>query len=104
MRELRLFRELRDECVKNIENGEELIETYYQTAPKIIERLTTEPDGVKEFIVLYRTVQEISNLIEKKEYDRAFKSSIAEFFKLLRKCNFYHELEGLREFERKRLV
>ena len=66
--ELTLLRYFRDNYMKHLEGGPELIAEYYAIAPKIIEAIEKRADRNEIYNDIYQTVLKCVSLIKQKNY------------------------------------
>lgn len=69
--ELETLRKFRDTYLKEQSYGRDLIEIYYRDAPKFVDMINESPDRDEIYEKLYKKVQEIVALVEKKKYETA---------------------------------
>jgi len=75
--ELDEIRRFRDEYIKNLPNGEELIRDYYSNAPKIVEKINNQPNYREIYLSLYeKLVVETIKLIRQGKKKEALENGL----------------------------
>lgn len=69
-KELTLLRKFRDEYMMRTEEGKSKVETYYNTAPGIVEAIDRRDDKCELYNDIYKNIQLCVELIEKGEYEK----------------------------------
>lgn len=70
-KELTILRRFRDEILMNMPDGKEMIQTYYQEAPRIIIQINQCEQKNEIYDWIYEKILNIINKIEEKKYDQA---------------------------------
>lgn len=71
-KELTLLRKFRDEQMKKMPDGEQLITEYYEIAPKIVKAIEASPNKSEYYDEIYSVVSTCVSLIEKENYGEVF--------------------------------
>ena len=66
--ELTTLRQFRDEYVRSLENGEELIKRYYDVAPRIVECIDASPNKDEIYQEIYQYILKCIEHINRGEY------------------------------------
>lgn len=83
--ELNIFRTFRDEYVRNLPNGEQIIEEYYRVAPSIVAEINKAENFKEIYSALYeRLVSRTVELINQGKKEEAFNNCLAIFNELKR--------------------
>lgn len=73
--ELETFRTFRDEYVKKLPNGSQLIQEYYKIAPQIVKAIDNTQNSQKIYLTLYKQLVEKSiELIQLERKEEAFQN------------------------------
>lgn len=72
-KELTMLRKYRDEQMKKMPDGEQLVKEYYEIAPKIVKAIESSPDKSKYYDKIYSVVSTCVTLIEEENYDEVLK-------------------------------
>lgn len=71
--ELTVLREFRDKYIKKLPNGKEIIDEYYKTTPKIVEKINKTPNSKEIYSKLYDKILDSVNMIKSGKFHEAFK-------------------------------
>jgi hypothetical protein len=82
--ELVILRQFRDEYVRQLPNGDKIIDEYYRIAPAIVRKINERPDHQEVFTALFRQIEKAVQLIRERRYSEAF-VDYADVVKRLRK-------------------
>lgn len=83
--ELRVLRSFRDEYVRNLPNGNQVIQEYYEVAPQIVAAINRAASSKRIYLNLYEKVVWIVELIQSGRKDEAFNNCINIFNELRQK-------------------
>lgn len=66
--ELETLRKFRDEYMNSTDEGKSLVDDYYKTAPKIVEKINSLNNKSEYYEFIYQTIKRCVKLIELKDY------------------------------------
>ena len=72
-KELTLLRKFRDEYMKKTEEGNALVEQYYEIAPGIVTKIDARADKAEIYEKIYKNILLCVEKIEANEYEQTFK-------------------------------